>query len=180
MPTFVISSPCIKPSAIAIRIIEKTAAAAGQRQSVNIIDSRTPSSANTEPTERSMPPVMMTTPRPILNMPYVPTSRAMFCRFAAPRNRGLIAATTRHKTTNSMKIPSSFFIVMYGAARLTSTLALSRAAPDGEPHDGLFATLFALKNACDAAFVHDGHAVAYSEYLFHITADHDYGHAPAC
>ena len=38
---------------------------------------RTPSSANTEPTDRSMPPVMMTKPSPIENRPNSPTRLAV-------------------------------------------------------------------------------------------------------
>ena len=43
--------------------------AAGQRHSTSIIDSSTPSSAQIDPTDRSMPPVMITMPTPMLKMP---------------------------------------------------------------------------------------------------------------
>ena len=68
-----------------------SATAGGQPHSTSIIDSSTPSSAHSDPTDRSMPPVMITTPTPMLKMPYMPTSRATFCRLAALRNWGLSA-----------------------------------------------------------------------------------------
>ena len=52
---------------------ERTTAAsatpAGQPHSTSIIDNSTPSSAQIDPTDRSMPPVMMTMPTPMLKMP---------------------------------------------------------------------------------------------------------------
>ena len=46
-----------------------SATAGGQPHSTSIIDSSTPSSAQIDPTERSMPPVMITMPTPMLKMP---------------------------------------------------------------------------------------------------------------
>ena len=43
-----------------------------------------------------MPPVMITMPTPMLKMPYMPTSRAMFWRLVTLRNCGLAVATTAH------------------------------------------------------------------------------------
>ena len=53
---------------------------------------------------------MMTNPRPRLKMPNAPINRAVFCRFAGERNRGLSAVTIAHSTTSSRKIAISFFI----------------------------------------------------------------------
>jgi hypothetical protein len=94
---------------MAIPMIITTTNAAGHIHSVNIIESSTPSNAKIDPTERSMPPVMMTIPIPRLKIPYIPICRAMFCRLAAERNCGWSIATTTHNTTSKMKVPSSFF-----------------------------------------------------------------------
>ena len=45
--------------------------------------------------------------------------------------------------------------------------------PDCKSHDGFFAALVSFENSCDSSFVHDGHAITFSENLFHIAADHD-------
>src|SRR3954470_20426069 len=71
-----------------------------------------PRSANDDPTERSMPPVMMTSPSPRLKMPNAPINRAVFCRLAGDRNRGLSAVTIAHNTTSSRKIATSFLFVI--------------------------------------------------------------------
>ena len=75
-----------------------------------MMDSSTPSSAKADPTDRSMPPVMMTSPSPRLKMPNAPISRAVFCRLAADRKRGLSAVTTVHSTTSSRNVASSFLM----------------------------------------------------------------------
>jgi hypothetical protein len=80
----------------------------GQPHSTSIIDSRMPRSAHSDPTERSMPPVMMTMPTPMLKIPYVPTSRPTFCRLVTLKNCGLAMATMAHSTTSSRRVPISF------------------------------------------------------------------------
>ena len=87
-----------------------TAAGQARCHSVSMIESSTPSSANADPTDRSMPPVMMTRPSPRLKMPNAPISRAVFCRLAGDMKRGLSAVTITHSTTSSRKIANSFFI----------------------------------------------------------------------
>ena len=86
-----------------------TASGQATCHSVSMIDSSTPSSANDDPTDRSMPPVMMTSPRPRLKIPNAPIRRAVFCRLAGDRNRGLSAVTIAHSTTSSRNVASSFF-----------------------------------------------------------------------
>ena len=61
--------------------------------SVSMIESSTPRRANAEPTDRSIPPVMMTRPSPRLKMPNAPISRAVFCRLAGDMKRGLSTVT---------------------------------------------------------------------------------------
>ena len=65
----VTNNPCAKPSTM--ETPNTMAAANGQAQchSVNAIASNTPVSAHMEPTDKSIPPVMMTRPRPRLNTP---------------------------------------------------------------------------------------------------------------
>ena len=87
-----------------------TASAPGSAHCVSMIDKMTPSSAKTDPTERSMPPVMITMPIPMLKIPYIPIRRAMFCKFAGARKRGLRIATTMQSTTSNAKMPSSFLM----------------------------------------------------------------------
>ena len=73
-----ISSPCTAPRPAPSATTAASATPAGQSHSTSIIDSSTPSSAQIDPTDRSMPPVMITMPTPMLKMPYMPTSRARF------------------------------------------------------------------------------------------------------
>ena len=67
--TSVIKNPCNQPSPMAITITALTAHTLPHRHSVSIMESNTPRSAKTEPTERSIPPVIMTIPSPMLKMP---------------------------------------------------------------------------------------------------------------
>jgi len=88
-----------------------TARATPTCHSVNNIDISTPSNAIIEPTESSMPPVMITSPSPMLKMPNIPIWRARFCRLMASRKFGLMTETITQSKTRSKKIPSSFFIM---------------------------------------------------------------------
>ena len=97
-----------------------TAAGHATCHSVSMIDSSTPRSANAEPTDRSMPPEMITRPRPRLKIPKAPINRDVFWRFEAETKRGLSAVTIAHNTTSSRNIASSF---------LTATRSYRRLAP---------------------------------------------------
>ena len=90
-------------------MLAATATVQCQCFSLSRIASTIPCSANTEPTDRSIPPVMMISPSPIEKMPYMPISRAMFVKLAAPRNRGFKIAVVAHNATNRIIMPSSFF-----------------------------------------------------------------------
>ena len=63
-----------------------------------------------EPTDRSMPLVMMTRPAPRLKMPNRPIMFAMFTRLVSEKKRGFSNPVTAHITTSKIKMPSSFFI----------------------------------------------------------------------
>ena len=65
----VTSRPCPAPSVPPSTTTAGSATAAGHCHSTSIIDSRMPSRAQMDPTDRSMPPVMMTMPTPMLKMP---------------------------------------------------------------------------------------------------------------
>ena len=106
----VISNPWPNVSAIAIPIHASTARTTPNRHSVSIIDSSTPSSAIIEPTDSSMPPVMITSPSPMLKIPNAPICRARFCRLIASRKFGLMIETMMQRTISRTKMPSSFFI----------------------------------------------------------------------
>src|SRR6185369_1716110 len=154
----VISSPWPRVSAIAIAIMASTASGTPNPHSVSIIDNNTPSSAIIEPTESSMPPVIITRPRPMLKIPNAPICRARFWRLMASRKFGLMTETTMQRTISRTKIPSSFFI----------SLSFSSGS---EAHDGLFAELGAIENSGQTSFVHHRDAVADPEHLFHLTTD---------
>ena len=61
--------PCAAPRQPPSATTAASATAGGQPHSTSIIDSSTPSSAQIDPTDRSMPPVMITMPTPMLKMP---------------------------------------------------------------------------------------------------------------
>ena len=112
-----------------------------------------------------MPPVMITMPTPMLKMPYVPTSRPTFWRFATLRNCGLAAAMTAHSTTSSRKTPSLF--------SCHRPMRRSRDGHrDGELHDGFGRAVGARQDPGDPAVVHHGDAVAFRHDLLHVAADH--------
>ena len=71
----------------------------------------TPSSAMIEPTDSSMPPVMITKPWPIENIPKRPTRLAVLAMLIGERNSGLMIATTAPTTMISTRRPRSFFSI---------------------------------------------------------------------
>src|SRR6185436_112200 len=109
--SLVTSRPCAAPRQAPNASTAASATPAGQRHSTSIIDSNTPSSAQIDPTDKSMPPLMITTPTPMLKIPYVPTSRATFWTLATLRNCGLANATIAHSTTSSRRTPISFLVI---------------------------------------------------------------------
>src|SRR6266700_66142 len=157
----VISTPWNSDRPIAIAAQASIASNGLKPHSVSIIESSTPSKAIIEPTERSIPPVMITRPRPMLKMPKAPICRARFCRLIDWRKLGLIIATMTQRATRRMKIPSSFFI----------SVSLLRACR--QTHHCLFAELRALKGTRDFSFMHDGDAIADAQHFFHLTANGD-------
>src|SRR4029079_2006059 len=129
--------------------------------SVSIIDMNTPSRAIIDPTESSIPPVIITNPRPILKIPNAPICRARFCRLIARRKLGFLIETMMQRTTKSMKIPSSFF------------MGLSCGA-GGQMHHRLLAELRTVEKTCDASLMHYCNPIADPKHLFHFAADNDY------
>ena len=107
-----INQPCIAPSNITPMTDARTAIGHGKFHPRSMITKITPCRAKIDPMERSMPPVIMTKPIPMLKMPYIPISRAMFSKFAWPRNRGFRAVVIAQSATSRMVIPSSFFILV--------------------------------------------------------------------
>ena len=110
MLTRVISNPWINERNIAMPAHASTPMITPSFHSVSIIDSSTPSNAIIEPTESSIPPVMMTSPRPTLKIPNAPICLARFCRLIASRKFGLISDTITQRTMSKTKMPSSFFM----------------------------------------------------------------------
>lgn len=106
--SLVMNSPCIHPRPAAIATTANTAKPDGHFFWVKKMESKIPTSAMMDPTDKSMPLVMMTMPAPMLKIPNMPINREMFCRFEETRKRGLIMATTAQSNINRMKIPSSF------------------------------------------------------------------------
>src|SRR5262245_5063914 len=160
----VISSPWMRVRTMATAMIATTAGTTPKPHSVSIIDIKTPNKAIIEPTESSMPPVMMTRPRPILKMPNEPICRARFCRLIASRKFGFLMETMMQRTTSKMKMPSSFFI---------SELSFCTSS---QTHNCFFAELSAFENAGQLSFMQDGDAIANTENLFHLAADDDNGY----
>jgi hypothetical protein len=68
-PSRVIKRPCAAPRTPPSTSTAASATAGDHPHSTSIIESSTPSSAQIDPTDRSMPPVMITTPTPMLKMP---------------------------------------------------------------------------------------------------------------
>src|SRR5689334_9955896 len=158
----VTSTPCAAPRAAPVTSAAMSATAGGQCHSTSIIDSSTPSSAHMEPTDRSMPPVMMTRPTPMLKMPYVPTSRLTFCRLSRLRNCGLASATSAQSTVSSSATARSFLVMVP---------ARQRCSGYGQLHDRLRRALKAVQHAGDTTIVHDGHAIALGHDFLHVAAD---------
>ena len=87
-----------------------TASHHGHIHSRSAMASSTPHKANIDPTDRSIPPVMITSPRPMLKIPNRPMTLARFVRLVADRNAGFLIAVTAHKTNRRTEMPISFFM----------------------------------------------------------------------
>src|SRR4030095_9042944 len=111
-----------------------------------------------DPTESSIPAVMITSPSPMLKMPNAPICRARFCRLIASRKFGLRIETMMQRTISSMKMPSSFFM---GLSCGTSC----------QTHDRFFTKLWLIENSCQSSFVHDGDSITDASHLFHFAPD---------
>src|SRR6478609_143398 len=156
------SKPWIAPRDAPTVTAAASATPAGQRHSTSIIDSSTPSRAQIDPTDRSMPPVMMTMPTPMLKMPYVPTSRLTFCRLVTLRNCGLASATTAQSTISSSATPMSFRVMDAWSRRRSGHRQL---------HDRLRRAVGTLEHAGYPTVVHHRDAVAFGDDLFEVAAD---------
>ena len=64
----------------------------------------------TGPTGKLILPVVITSPMPMLKIPYSPICRVKFCIFSADIKLGLRIVKTMHKTTSMINVPSSFLI----------------------------------------------------------------------
>src|SRR5262245_19307409 len=160
---FVTSSPWTEPRAQPPRTMMITATSQCTPwltiRSMKIV----PRSAIIEPTDSSMPPVMITKASPIANRPNSPTWFAVLDRLAGSRKRGLISATAAPTTMMRTRRPRSF---LYTRCPLTVALA------DGEFQHILLAELVPFKEAADAALMHDGDAVADADHLLHVAGNH--------
>src|ERR1700730_2400417 len=167
--TLAMKTPCMPPSSMVPRIVATTAIGHGQFHSRSMMAKMIPCRANTDPMERSMPPVIITSPMPMLKMPYMPIGRPMFSRFEAPRKRVFTAVTMTQRTTNRIMMPSSFFMgILHTPSR--------GFAAGGQVHNRFFRQLFARQESRDVALVHHRNAVADPQHLLHVAADHDDGY----
>ena len=95
----------------------------------------TPSRANIEPIERSMPPVMMTMPSPIENRPNRPMRFAVLPRLIGDRKRGFRMETTSADHDDQQEQTEILLQHRHG-------LRFLQVAPaDGQPHHVLLAEL---------------------------------------
>src|SRR5262245_5040790 len=125
----------------------------------------TPSSAKIDPTERSMPPVMMTNPSPSENRPNRPIRLAVLARLSGDRKRGFKNATTAPTTRISRNRPRSFFNIV-----LISIQSLA----DGELQHIALAELVAFKEAGNLPLLHHRHAVGDADHLLHVARNHQH------
>ena len=122
----------------------------------------TPSNAITEPTDSSIPPMMMTKASAMEKMPNNPTWLAVFERLPASRNRGLMKATTAPTTRIRTSRLRSF---------LCKVPRLNCVA-DGKLEHIVLAELAAIKESRNRALVHHRDAVADPDDLLHVARNH--------
>src|SRR5262245_34051551 len=127
-----------------------------------------PRSAISDPTDSSMPPVMMTKASPIEKRPNRPTWFAVLERFPASRKRWLISATAVPTTMMRTRRPRSFLNIAVPSVRTHA---------DRELKHIVLAELGAIKEAADAALMHHRDAVADADHLLHVARDHQDGDA---
>src|SRR3954470_5899117 len=116
----------------------------------------TPRSAITEPTESSIPPVMITKASAIENSPKSPIRLPVLERFTGDRKRGLMSATTVPTITIRTSRPRSFLNIS------------AHPIADGKLQHVGFAEIAAREEAADCSFSHYCDPVAHPDYLFHV------------
>src|ERR1700760_3935745 len=129
---------------------------------------RMPRSATIEPTDRSMPPVMITNPRPIASNPNKPIWLARLVRFTCDTNCGLMNAVTPPITKIKRKRPSSF-------------LSICPQVPFHAPacrqqHDVVLGECRPIEMTAERAFVHHDNSVANANDLFQVAGNHENSH----
>src|SRR4051812_42679022 len=116
-----------------------------------------PRRAKTEPTDSSMPPVMMTNPSPMENRPKSPMRLAVLAMLMGERKRGFRIAVTVPTTKIRTRSPRSFFSI---ASPIPGRRVSVQRMADGKLEHIVFAELPAIKEAADGALMHHGDAVA--------------------
>src|SRR5579859_3004467 len=171
----------------------------GQCQSVRAITSNMPFRAIIEPTYKSMPPVMMIIPAPMLKMPNRPIRLAVLDRLASEKKAWFFSPVAAHRTTSRTKIPNSFLVTrvlrndgLFNSGRAVSgegvptgtgvwlcmkSVGVGRLRDgnffaDGELHNVLLVAIGTVEHAGDFALVHHRDTVADIQDLFHVAADH--------
>src|SRR5258706_13098235 len=133
-----------------------------------------PDNASTDPTERSMPPEMITNVMPTATMALMAVCSSTFSRFETVRKCGVAAHRIRQSAIRPAKVPSCRLDCTCRRRELTSQPRRSRGNPEsGVQHGGLGGVCpreFRLHCAC----AHDQHAIAHPEYLGQIGGDHDH------
>src|SRR5450432_995950 len=113
----------------------------------------------TEPTESSIPPVIMTIACPIEKMPNNPMRFAVLATLIGERKSGLMIATTAPTTRIKTRRPTSFLYIEETSIDL---------AADRKPEYALFAKFRSIEKAADGPLMHYSNPVAYPYDLFHV------------
>ncbi len=107
MASLVTASPCTRPTAPVSASVQRTASGAGSPALTLNQAASTTDRPSRAPTDRSIPPVRMTSDSPTAMTPYWARSAPMFCRLTAPANAGLATASATNTSTHASTTPTS-------------------------------------------------------------------------
>src|SRR4051812_14056207 len=129
-------------------------------------------SAAIEPTDRSMPPLMITKHMPTAMMPMKAVRVSTLSRLSRVANSPLSSVPAMHRSSRPATGPKPCSCPHRSAAR---RVGVDSASSGGMGDEFLFAEVFVVHGGREMATPHHGHPVAQADQLQQLGRDHDDG-----
>src|SRR5438093_6721582 len=135
------------------------------RPAARLLAITAPENANTEPTDRSIPAVIITNVIPAATTAIIEVCSAILSRFETVRKYGERIQSTKHRLSKPDKVPICRFRLILNSAPI---LLAERAAKDL-----LLSCLTSVKFPTDFPLMHHEDAIAHTQNFGHLRRNHD-------